>query len=90
MPDLGGALGKNVLKKASDEVDSRQGDAPHLLGAVIAVAEADHAIADGFQAAVGDGNAEDVTSQVVENLVTPPGVLGTNDPVFLPGRYRRV
>ena len=85
--DFGGAPGKNVLEKASDELDPRQRDALHLLGTVIAIAETDHAVVDGFQAAVGDGDSEDVASQVVENLVATSGVLRMNDPSFLPGRH---
>ena len=77
-----------MLKKASDEVDSRQGDAPHLLGAVVAIAEMDHAVVDGFETAVGDGDAEQVTCKVVKDFVATAGVLGMNDPVFLPDRYR--
>ena len=49
MPDFDGALGKNVLKKASDKFDSGQRDAADLLGMVIAIAEADHAVIDGIQ-----------------------------------------
>lgn len=90
MPDLGGALGRNVLKKASDEFDARQGDTAYLLGAVVTIAKADRAIVDGFDAAVGDGDAEHVTSEVVEDLLATAGVLGMNDPVFLPDRYRRM
>ena len=76
-----------MLEKASDELDPRQRDASHLLGTVIAIAETDHAVVDGFQAAVGDGDSEDVASQVVENLVATSGVLRMNDPSFLPGRH---
>ena len=87
--DFGGTAWKHVLEEAADEFDSRQSDALHLLGAVIAVAEADHAIVDRFDAAVGDRNAEDIAAQVVENLVAAAGVLGMNDPFFLPDRYGR-
>ena len=87
--DFDGAAGKNVLEKASDELGPRQ-RAPYLLGTVIAIPEADRVVVDRFDATVGDGHAEHVTSEVVENLVATPGVLGVNDPVFLPGRYGRV
>ena len=70
--DFDGAAGKNVLEKASDELGPRQRDAPHLLGTVAAKAETDHAVVAGFQAAVGNGDAEDVTSEVVENLSPRP------------------
>lgn len=79
-----------MLEKASDKLDSGQRNAAHLLGTVIAIAETDHAVVDGFQAAVGDGDAEDVASEVIENLVATTGVLGMNNPVFLPDWYRYV
>ena len=61
-----------------------------MLRAVVAVAETDHAVVDGFQPAVGDGDAEDVAAEIFKNLVAAAGMLGMNDPVFLPDRYGRV
>ena len=90
MPDLGGTLRKNVLKKALEKFNSRQSDMAYLLRAVVAIPEANRAVVDGFDTAVGDGDAEHVTSKIVEDLVATAGVLGMNDPVFLPGRDRRV
>ena len=58
-----------------------------MLRAVIAVAETDRAVVDGFQPAVGDGDAEDVAGEIFEHLVAAPGMLRMNDPVFLPDRY---
>jgi hypothetical protein len=79
-----------VLKKASEEFDRGQSEMAYLLRAVVAIPEAHRAVVDGFDTAVGDGDTEEVTSQIVENLVATPGVLGMNDPVFLPDRYRCV
>jgi 16S rRNA A1518/A1519 N6-dimethyltransferase RsmA/KsgA/DIM1 with predicted DNA glycosylase/AP lyase activity len=45
----------------------------HVIG--VAIPEADRAIVDGFDAAVGDGDAEHVTSEVVEHLLATAGVL---------------
>ena len=75
-----------MLEESADEFDSGQSDAPHFLRAVIAVTESDHAVVDGFDPAVGDGDPEDVTSEVVENLAAASGVLGMNNPSFLPDR----
>jgi len=86
MTDFHCATWKNVLEESPDEFDSRQSDPSYLLGAVIAIAEADHAVVDEFQTAVGYGDAEHVASEVIENLVTTAGVLGMNDPLFLPDR----
>ena len=65
MTDFGGAAGKNVLEESRDEFDAGQSDAANFLRAVIAVAESDHAVVDGFKPAVGDGDPEDVASEIV-------------------------
>ena len=80
--DFDRAAWKHVLKESRDEFDSRQSDTTNFLRAVIAVAELDHAVVDGFKPAVGDGDSEDVASEVVEHLVAASGVLGLNDPVL--------
>ena len=76
-----------MLEKAPQELDPGQSDVLDVVRTVVAIAETDHAVVDGFETAVRDGDAEHVTSQVVENLVATTGVLGMNDPVFLPNRY---
>ena len=90
MTDFGDTARKHVLEESPDEFDARQSDAPNFLRAVIAEAETDHAVVDGFKPAIGDGDAEHVASEVIENLVAAAGVLRMNDPVFLPDRYGRV
>jgi hypothetical protein len=84
--DFHHAARKHVLKESAEEFDTRQGDALELLRAVVSIVEAHHAIGGRFDAAVGDGDAENVASQIVQNLVAAPGMLGADDPVFLPHR----
>ena len=84
--DFDRAAGKHVLEEARDEFDSRQSDTASFLRAVIAVAESDYTVVDGFKPAVGDGDPEDVAPEVVEHLIAASGVLGMNDPVFFPHR----
>ena len=43
---------RHVLEESADEFDSRQSDTANFLRAVVAVAEADHAIVDGLQPAI--------------------------------------
>ena len=86
MTDFDGAAWENVLEESRDEFDSRQSDTAHFLRAVIAVAESNYTVVDGFKSAVGDGDPEDITSEIVENLVATTGVLRMNNPVFLPHR----
>src|SRR5256885_1943582 len=77
------SAGKHVLEESRDEFDSRQSDTTNFLRAVIAVAESDYTVVDGFKPAVGDGDPEDIASEVVEHLIAASGMLGMNDPVFL-------
>ena len=53
-------------------------------GLVIAVAETDLAVVDGFYPAVCDSDSEYVAAQMVEDLFTTARVLSVNDPFFLP------
>ena len=87
--DFDCAAWKHVLEESPDEFDCGQSDLPHLLGTVIAIAETDHAVVDGFKPSVGNGDPEQVASEVVENLIAAAGVLGMNNPSFLPDRYGR-
>ena len=89
MTDFDGAAWKHVLEESRDEFDAGQREAPDFLRPVIAVAESDYTVVDGFKPAVRDGDAEDVASEVVEHFIAAAGVLGMNDPVFFPDRYGR-
>ena len=73
-----------MLQETADELHARQRDMTDLLSLVIAIAESNGAGVDGYQTAVGDGDAEDVTGEIVQNLFTAAGMLRMNDPVFLP------
>ena len=73
--DFDRAAWKHVLEESRDEFDSRQSDTANFLRAVIAVAESDYTVVDGFKPAVGDGDPEDVASEVVEHLIAASGML---------------
>lgn len=73
-----------MLQEPADELHARQGDMTDLMGLVIAIPESNEAAVDGFQAAVGDRDAEDVAGEIVQNLFTAAGMFTVNDPVFLP------
>ena len=86
--DFRGAPGQEVLKKPVDKLLSGKRDAADLLGLVVAVAEMNDAIVERLQAAVGDGDSENVAGKIVEYFVSPAGVLRVNDPTNLPdGRW---
>ena len=82
--DLRGAPRQDVLKKAMDELDAGKRDVTNLLSSIVAIAKTNFAIGNGFQPAVGNGDAENVTSKVVEDLVATAGMLRMDDPFFLP------
>ena len=90
VPDFNRAARQDVLEEASNEFKGGKCDVADLLGLVVAVAETDLAVADGFNPAVGDGDAEYVTAEIVENLFTTARMFGVNDPVFLPDGARRI
>ena len=77
-----------MLQEPADELDARQRDVAGLMGTVIAITESNEAVVDGFQAAVGDGDAEDVAGEIVEDLFSAAGMFRVNDPVFLPEPWR--
>lgn len=78
------AARQDMLEKTTDELHARQRHVTDLMSLVIAIAESNEASIDGFQTAVGDGDSEDVASEIVQDLFTAAGMLGVNDPVFLP------
>jgi hypothetical protein len=80
--DLRGAPRQDVLKKAMDELDAGKRDVTNLLSAIVAIAKTNFAIRNGFQPAVGNGDTENVTSKVVEDLVATAGMLRMDDPFF--------
>ncbi len=82
--DFDHASWQNMLEETVEELVRGKHDAPHCLSAIVAVAEADLTIVERFQSAVGDGDAEDVAAEIVEDLSTAPGRFAVDDPVFLP------
>lgn len=84
--DFRGALGQDVLKKAVDKLGGGKLDVADLLGFVVTVVERNDAVVDGFQAAIGDSDAENIACEIVENLIATAGVLRVNDPARFPGR----
>jgi hypothetical protein len=82
--DFGGALGQDVLKKSVDKLGGGKPDVADLPGFVVTVVESNDAIVEGLQAAIGNGDSENITGEIVEHGVAPAGVLGVNDPARFP------
>ena len=73
-----------MLEEALEKLDAGERDPANVLGPIVAIAEGDLPVLDSFQTAVGNGDAEDVAAQVVENLLAAPGVLAVDDPRLRP------
>ena len=73
-----------MLEKAFEELHSREDGPLDELSPVVAITKGHIAIRDGFDAAVGERNTEDVAAKIFKNLLARTGVLGVNDPFFLP------
>jgi len=86
--DFGEPRGQDVLQEAADERDGVEGTSLGRAGAAVAVAEGDVAVLEAFEAAVDEGDAEDVPGQVVEHLGAAAGVLEVDDPLRAPDRGR--
>lgn len=82
--DLGCALRQDVLKKTVDELSGGKPNVADLLGLVVTVAESNHAVIKSFQAAVGNGDSENIAGEILEHLVAAAGVLGVNNPARFP------
>jgi hypothetical protein len=73
-----------MLEKPIDELLGWESDLAGLLGAVIAISERDLTVVESLEAAVADGHAEEVASQILEDFVPAAGVLAMNDPRLSP------
>jgi hypothetical protein len=82
-----------MLEEAVEKLHAREGDPAHVLSPIIPIAEGDLTVLDAFQTAIGDGDAEDVAAEIIEDFLTAPGVLAVDDPGLrpdIPGTRDRV
>jgi hypothetical protein len=85
---LGESLRQDVVEEAGDKFVCQERGGLELAGTVVAVAEAHRAVViETVEAAVGDGDAEEVAAEVVENFLIAPGGFAVDDPVFVPGGF---
>jgi hypothetical protein len=73
-----------VLEEALEKLDAGERHPAKVLGPIVPIAEGDLLVLDSFQTTVGDGDAEDVAAQIVEDLLAAPGVLAVDDPRLRP------
>ena len=65
------AFRQDVLEETFDKLERRKGNVANLLGSIVAVAKTDLPVVEGFQTAVGDGEAEDVAAQILRTFSRP-------------------
>ena len=69
---------QDMLEEPPKELDGRNRRALQLLATVVAEAEDDLAVFNAFDAAVGDGDAEDVSTKIIQDFFTRAGVLAVH------------
>ena len=82
--DFDEAFGQDVLKEAADKFLGGNGRESGLISGRILVGKSDLAILEGEDAAIADGDAKDVRSEVFEGGGACAYRLRVNDPIFAP------
>ena len=91
VPDLVEASGPHVRQKAADTLLGREGHGVPPMGPGVHIAKADLALVDGEHAGVGQGDAMDLSAQVVEHVFRAlHSRLTIDDPVGGPDRLGKV
>lgn len=74
-----------MLHEAADELGCVDPAALHLAGAILAVTEDDVLAVEALDAAIGDGDAVNVATEVLQHLLAGAGMLAVDDPSPSPG-----
>jgi hypothetical protein len=82
--DFDEAFGQDVLKEAADKLFGGDGRESGPICGRVLVGECDLAIFEREDAAIADGNAKDVRSEVFEGGLARAYGLRVNDPIFAP------
>jgi len=69
-----------MLEEALEKLHAGECHPAKVLGPIVPIAEGELPVLDSFQPAVGEGDAEDVAAQVVEDFLAAPRVLAVHDP----------
>ena len=88
--DLDETPGQDVLEEAVDELFGREGAERDLAGIGRAVAKGDLVVFEFYQAAVADGDPEDVESQVFEGRAAIADRFAMDDPILHPNAGRDI
>ena len=82
--------GQDMLEKAVDELFGREGAEHDPAGSGRAVTKGDLVVFEFYQAAVADGDPEDVGSQVLEGSAAVADRFAVDDPILLPDSGRDI
>ncbi len=88
--DLDEAPGQDVLEEAVDELIGGEGAELDLAGSGRAVAKGDLVVFEFDQAAVADGDPEDVRSQILEGSAAIADRFAVDHPLLLPDSSRDI
>ncbi len=86
--NFGKSPGQDMVKKSMDEFLGCKAQPSNLPGSVVAITKDNALAVEGFDSAVGDGDPEDIASEVLEDLGAGAGVLAMDHPRFLPDPER--
>jgi len=78
------AAGEQMIQETADELDGLQAHATRLTRRFVTDSEGHHAVLTAEDAAVGDGNTEDVTGQILQGTSSITDGLAVHDPGLLP------
>jgi len=81
MPHLHKSIGQDVLEETSDELQDVEGGDAVEVGSVLPILEGDGTVFDLDDAAIGNGDLEDIGREVLEGSVAFPDGLGVDIPV---------
>jgi len=84
VPDLHEAWGQHMLKKAPDELDDIESDFSTAIAAFLAIGEGDVSIFVNDYSGIGDGDPEDIGSQVFQGCLAASYGLTVDVPGNLP------
>jgi len=74
--------GQDVQEESLEESFRGQGAALDRGGAVVTIAECDLSVLEALDAAIGDGDAEDISCEIVQHLLAGAGMLEVDDPLL--------
>jgi hypothetical protein len=83
-------LGQDVLQETTDELLGREGAGFAVAGGAVTVTESDLTLLKFEDTAIGEGDAKDIRSQILEGRLAGADRLTVNDPLLPPDLGRNL